>query len=196
MPEARHSPIRAPPAPSHQAIPHRPSRHPSDPDSHGASSSGASAALRPLPGSRQAPPSPTLRELATPDPAPYLASAPKRAVETPIAISIPRCCIQRLRPPGELQPLTFKRIAHQSRIRRQRARWPYDAHPYLGFRTRCPMMPMPPPSRRRRGTGPPTEMNESTGRLPPSPPASPAPVRSGAVRGFARSLRGPGERHE
>ncbi|TVR54177.1 MAG: hypothetical protein EA421_09375 [Gemmatimonadales bacterium] len=44
------SPPAPPPGPWHQAASNRPSEHPSSPDSHGASSTSASAAFRRLPG--------------------------------------------------------------------------------------------------------------------------------------------------
>jgi len=58
----RHDPApSARPRPVAPAVSHRPSHHPSGPDSYGASSTSASAALGRLPGSRPPPPSPTLR---------------------------------------------------------------------------------------------------------------------------------------
>ncbi len=74
------------PGPSHPTVAYRPSHHPSGPDFHRASSTVASPALRRFNGSRPAPPPPTLRQLAQPDAAPYLASAPERALESPIPL--------------------------------------------------------------------------------------------------------------
>src|SRR5690606_1395286 len=72
-----------------RGVRHRPFEHPPGPDSHRASSTSPPTALRRFSPSRQTPPSPTCPALAQPEPAPYLASATNRAVETPIPFLIP-----------------------------------------------------------------------------------------------------------
>ena len=80
MPEARMRPRPPPPRPLRTTLPS--SAHPTilrAPIPMATYPPRTTAALRHLPGSRPPPPSPTLRQLAPPDPAPYLASAPRRA---------------------------------------------------------------------------------------------------------------------